>query len=357
MSEAIVEEVDEQEESNEVRNPNEYLTPYPVTVIYKMDNYFETTIANVVSNAQRIPFGESSDLNLISDSIEYLTPLLLVMGDYLSREQVMKLLQKGYPDVRIFCRESNDSADKYKPGCKQCTVDMSNPEAEQYVYCEQCSAFSKYVTVFGLEQLYQNVKIDGMLSVVLVEKMTYCEFPNFYEDKSKRNSATNELITAKSSKNLKQGIISTKRNFGEVVSEMVLSWKGFEMESNYTMRGELIETLHAEIVLNRVKKYGRTSMIKMNDVEYSVFSVPTTELLEVTREYLTQNNKSDLFIMYRPVADDLHGYELYLSSTKIDIDQFLQTYLLDAKYVAKTSTSALTRCDNKTMYEMLPYLG
>lgn len=323
----------------------EYLTPYESTVIYMDDQYFEVTAAAVASRAQRVPMIQNADRDAIIDIIGYLTPKLTIMGSYFSREQIQQFFARGFQHVNIFMYNNTEAA-KYLD---------KNPEGPM-------EPFHKNVHLFGLEELYDVLSITGgMINMIIMEKMTMIRFPGYNNPNMNHNDCLN----------LQVGIQSTGRPFGDVISEIISSWKGFEIENEYTLRGKILLELKKQIVTDRINKCGNpitiTEPTDNESKSYLACAVPCTEFVtEVKLAIPKHKDKTganyQVGILYRfeiKLIDEkpVNGYWIGMSSMQgsgINVYSLLKYFLKEN--IIGSENDASGWMPSTSIHKILPFL-
>lgn len=191
----------------------EYITPYLTTVVHS-NKYFEICAAQVVPHAQIVPLPQMPDLDAVPLAIEYISPQLILFGRTFTRDHVKRFLARGFQTVFIFMY-SREDYEFY-----------ADPKDET-----SGTVFSPSVTLFGVENFYDYVKPDGVLPAFVMEKILNARFPDACTESEHKRGI-----------DLVNGIYSTRREFGEVIDEILHSWKGFDMEQDMSARGRLLDS-------------------------------------------------------------------------------------------------------------------
>lgn len=278
-----------------------YITPFDSTIIYLDNQYFEVTAAVLSHKAQLIPMMPGSNRDVVIDLIQYLTPTVIIMGGYFSREQVARLFERGFQTVYIFMYNSDDK-NRYSNN-----VDgVSQP-------------FDRRVHFFGLDELYATMHIEpGMGPLMVMEKMILARFPEY--------KSVN--ITRADAEALKVGIQSTGLPFDQVVARMAYSWKGYELEQELSLRGKVLGEFRKQIAEDRADRCGIPVIVNMGDKSYLGCAVPTTEFITEMKKAIPGRKNKDgdvyqLSVLYRPEQrtvkegaseTKVNGYYLGMSS-------------------------------------------
>lgn len=138
----------------------EYLTPYQTTICYSPGSVFETTIAVLSHRAQLVvvPNTDGDSVGNLANVPEYLTPVVMLFGDRYSRSDVLNFLDRGFQQVKIFT-----DSDKYSTNG---------------------AYFDERVVCFGVETIYDHVKLSNSCSSVYLLEYILCAIIPHYETKT-----------------------------------------------------------------------------------------------------------------------------------------------------------------------------
>lgn len=205
----------------------EYLTPFRWTVVYHVDSDFETGVAALTSRAQLIPIGVGADLSNAASACEHPTPEVLVFGNEMSREDLLKFTQRGTELVHVFV---------YKP-----------EDAKKYLLDGTDKHFDEKVITFGLDELYDHfTPVDGFVPIYALEQIMCAAFPQY-----KSANADINVITGKCFLN---AIKYSKKQLGIVLLELCSGLRGFDKVNDLIRKGVAINEVYEHIVNDRLNR-------------------------------------------------------------------------------------------------------
>lgn len=239
-------------------------TPHPSTVVFRDDQYWESTIAALApETAQQVglPTGASPDE---AATIEFISPRLVLLCSDITADGARAIARRGFQSVYGFMYtnaqhekwlatiEAAAAAEKEEPTIRElsaadleaATVTMPPPvvtAATEYITIGQTRFYS-----FGVEEVYDVVGItSSMLATLLVEKITQIRFPGYRSPISRSDAA-----------GLFAGIQSTGRPFNEVIHEIIDGFRGFALEEELTTRGKIIGGYRRQVAADLVDLCG-----------------------------------------------------------------------------------------------------
>ena len=202
-------------------------TKRTLTVLYHKNNLFESAAA-ALTDAIPIPIIDVADYDTVIDMIEYVTDAVIIMGSYLSIEQLRKLASRGFKEVIAF---------------------------GEYKFSKDTEEDKKIFT-FDIDNIYDamDINVNG-LTLIILECAIASTFPDYKIEMTTRSHAAG----------FKCGLESYNKEFYDQIREMSRSIKGFETFEKIVARGAAIVDIRREIINERMK-YVKSFELVMNNV-------------------------------------------------------------------------------------------
>lgn len=202
-------------------------TKRTLTVLFHKNNLFESAAA-ALTDAFPIPIIDVADYDTVIDMIEYVTDAVIIMGSFLSIEQLRKLVSKGFKEVIAF---------------------------GEYTFSKDTDEDKKIFT-FDIDNIYvaMDVNVNG-LSLIILECAIATTFPDYKI----------EMTTKSHAAAFRCGLESYNKDFYDQIREMSSSIKGFEAFEKIVARGAAIVDIRREIINERMK-YVKSFELVMNNV-------------------------------------------------------------------------------------------
>lgn len=324
---------------SESNSQREHLTPYYTTVVYSDGQYFEAAVAGCCRSSQSIVMGANPDYDQLANVTEYMSPEVILFGEYLSREQIMKFFERGFQRVKIFLYSGED-------GSK---------------YADDDAVFDKRVTLFNLDSFYENVPVEQSLAAsVILEKLMCLRFPDYACD-------TKLGLTSEAGEFLKKGILSTGQDFERVVRKVVSSWKGMEQEHELSLIGKILTQHAKKVVLARHSTAGVDIEFTHEEVPLTMRAVSAPEYINEVRSLLSEIKTADganyhAVVGYRfeRRSDNglpVNGYLVSVGTTGYVNATRLLKQMLASETVIGDDKSASGWATNETVHKVLTFLA
>jgi hypothetical protein len=255
-----------------------YITPYQMTIVYHQDSVFETAVAVLGARAQLVPLAPLVDYNSVAGACEHISPEVLIFGTEFSREAITTFFERGFHFVHVFSRDPDYARSKYYDG--------ETP-------------FDPRMVVFGVDTLYEHVRIiEGLLPIYVLEFVICASFPSY-----KTQLDGSDEINHLNGKYLITGLEGG--DFGAKLLQLCSTYKGFEIAKVLQIKGATIHETREKLASTRISQ-GITYQLEVS--EESKVSVAAIYGGDLTNEMINLlpvhphivKNKVSMAVLYSP---------------------------------------------------------
>lgn len=244
-------------------------TPFARTIIFQHDDYYAKAAATLAAQAQLVPlFGPAPD-DLV-ESVKYLSPYLVVMGQLCSDEQLQAFLTKGFTKVQIFDPKFDD---EYDDDAK--------------------------VAKFGIAHSTVLLNIQGLAATLIMERLACCKYKHYVSNVTTKDEA----------KWTKHGLFATG-NFVGTIDRIANTWNGLLLLDEITLNGKVLTTLQQNIAKERIERFLVPAEFTHEGKTYKIATICAMDFVKHTARALRDaktecGDRYDFGLIYR--YDATHG--------------------------------------------------
>lgn len=214
-----------------------YTTPFAVTSIYNPASLLESLVTAMLSQAQTIPVALSERFAAALETIEHPSPELIVFGEWITKENLRELIDRGFQLIHVLKRSANSHGDT-----------NSDNNSDNNSDTDDNNIFSKNVVWFDVNDILDHLCLEpGLLAQQLVEYAVAAEYPS-YKAKSPHVTHEKGLALMHSLSHGESTLTAVSR-----ATALVDSFRGFDTLEQHIICGEAMLGVWREIAASAVE--------------------------------------------------------------------------------------------------------